>query len=72
VAKKEKKSDALNFQENQCVVELKDIDRSIKDLFAQIVNVSRSKAMVERFRRRAWDWHWRFRRIIKIIYHFKS
>ena len=53
MAKKEKKSDALNFQENQCVVELKDIDRSIKDLFAQIVNVSGSKAMVERFRRKA-------------------
>ncbi len=53
MAKKEKKSNALNFQENQYVVELKDIGRSIKDLFAQIVNVSRSKAMVERFRRRA-------------------
>ena len=50
MAKKEKKSDVLNFQENQCVVELKDIGRSIKDLFAQIVNVSRSKAVVERFR----------------------
>jgi len=53
MAKKEKKSNALNFQENQYVVELKDIGRSIKDLFAQIVNVNRSKTMVEGFGRRA-------------------